>query len=259
MVGSPTGVRRSIPRAASRRRRRSALASVRDGASAGSSAQIRSARSQLRSRPSREATATSPRGSMISSIFITFLPLVHPLDRHGRSQVSGRARAGNGPSRRSSSRMSSRAVVLVANQVCGPSCQSSNGTESRQAAISARYRAMSSIGRSLFAISTSEPSPTAASRSLSWKRRVPSRDQSTRPALVATAAVRSTWRLVRCRTTSSRSVGRGSSSSCARTAIRRAWRRLSCSTTSVIVSAPYRRPRTGDERRPQQARRRVSR
>ncbi len=79
----------------------------------------------------------------------------------------------------------------------------------------------SSAGRSTPCTSISVKS-SIASVSASRGHAEPSRLQTTTSALGATAAVRSCWSNVRCRTVSARSVGRGLSSNCARTAIRRA-------------------------------------
>ena len=90
-----------------------------------------------------------------------------------------------------------------------------------QIAISARYAARCSLGRISPWWSMSRCSSSASRRS-PGSYDDPSRLQSSRSALGATAAIGSCWTSVSRSTTSSRSVGRGASSSCARTAIRRA-------------------------------------
>ena len=47
---------------------------------------------------------------------MTFRLLFHPVDRHGRTQVSGSSRIGSGPSARSRSRMSARQARLSVSQ-----------------------------------------------------------------------------------------------------------------------------------------------
>ena len=68
----------------------------------------RSARSHSRSRPTRPAIATSPRITRISSIWVTLRLLVHPVEAHGTTQVSGMSREVIGPELPSRSRMSRR-------------------------------------------------------------------------------------------------------------------------------------------------------
>lgn len=78
---------------------------------------------------------------------------------------------------------------------------------------------------------TRVPSASGSRRCAGWHS-CPSRLHSIRSALGATALVWSSWSRDGRRTTSSRSVGRGASSSCARTAIRRASaRESSCTAT----------------------------
>ena len=53
---------------------------------------------------------------MNSSSWVTLRLLVHPVDRHGTSQVSGSSRDGSGPAEPSRSRMSRRHASLARTQ-----------------------------------------------------------------------------------------------------------------------------------------------
>ena len=86
------------------------------------------ARSHCRSRPSRLATATSPRASMKSSIRWVFLLLVQPVERHGTTHESGSCRADSGASDSSWSRMSSRQSSLADTHSATSICQSRSGS-----------------------------------------------------------------------------------------------------------------------------------
>ena len=79
----------------------------------------------------------------------TFLPLFHPLERHGTTQVSGSSRAGSGPSARSRSRMSSWQAELASTQSAVSSCHSRSGGRPGQSRMSARKSARSSATRSM--------------------------------------------------------------------------------------------------------------
>ena len=75
-----------------------------------------------------------------------FLPSFQPVERHGRTQVSGRASGGSGPSWRSRSRTSRRHASLSRTQSCSRWCHSFHGPAVGHAAISARNSAASSAG-----------------------------------------------------------------------------------------------------------------
>ena len=68
---------------------------------------------------------------------MTFWLLVHPDERHGRTQVSGTSRDVSGPSARSSSRMSWWHAPLSAIHWALSTCHSLRSPEPGQAAISA--------------------------------------------------------------------------------------------------------------------------
>jgi hypothetical protein len=199
------------------RSRRSFLA-VRASATGGtttSAGYTRSARSHSRSRPTRPAIATSPRIVRNSSIWVTFRLFVQPVEVHGTTAVSGMSRELRGPDRRSSFRMSRRNPSLSRIHACVAAWL-------RAVRASARYSPASLIGRTSALCSNSVRSSSRARRRWAGSYAEPRRLQQTMSALGAMAAVGSICSRVSCRTTSSSSVGRGASSSCARTAIRRA-------------------------------------
>ena len=95
------------------------------------------------------SVATSPRAAIRSSILLTLRSFVQPLERHGLTHESGISPATSGPSSVSRRRMSRRQASLSITQSWTERCQPSSWAGSRRAAISARYRAMSSAGRIL--------------------------------------------------------------------------------------------------------------
>ena len=137
---------------------------------------------------------------------MTFLSLVHPVDRHGTSQVSGMSRAAVGPSARSNASTSRRQPSFAATQSRRSSCHSFSGGSPGHTSMSAATSATSSLGSRCALCSTSAPSPTSSSRS-AGSYDAPRRVHSARSACSATTLVRSTCRNPRCRTTSSTSVG----------------------------------------------------
>jgi hypothetical protein len=104
---------------------------------------------------------------MNSSSWLTFLSLVHPLDFHGRAQVSGSSRDGSGPAAPSRSRMSRRQASLSRTQSRRDARHpgSSPGDASSQRAMSARYSARSSAGLIIARSSISDRSSSAAASS----------------------------------------------------------------------------------------------
>src|SRR6266496_2103242 len=180
---------------------------------------------------------------MNSSSCVTLRLLVHPVDRHGTLQVSGRSRDGSGPEEPSRSRMSRRHASLARTQSRWDARQPGSSPRSARSqwAMSPRYSARSSLGRIIARSSSSVRSASAVSNS-AGEYDDPRRLQATRSALGAIAAVGSTWSRVSWRTTSSSSVGRGRSKSCARTAMRRASRRESSWT---VTTRGYRTGPTG--------------
>ncbi len=84
--------------------------------------------------------ATSPRSSRSSSICVTFLAFVQPVDAQGTTHVSGISREASGPEPPSTSRMSRRKRSLSRSHT---RVRSYDGNS----AASARWRPRSLIGR----------------------------------------------------------------------------------------------------------------
>ena len=108
----------------SARIRRSALIrfASSDGTTGVPGGYTRSARSQLRCRPTRPEIATSPRIMRNSSIWVTLRSLVHPDDGHGTVLVSGISRESRGPESPSRSRTSRRNWSFASSQLRERSC-----------------------------------------------------------------------------------------------------------------------------------------
>ena len=212
--GMAVAFRCAMPSEASRRSFLVRCASSTDGTTT-SAGYTLSARSHKRSRPTRPAIATSPRIIRNSSICVTLRLFVHPVEAQGTTHVSGISRELMGPERPSSFRMSRLNESLSR-------IQSRVRSWLRAVRASARYRPRSRMGRTSALCSNRVRSCCNACLRLAGRYAEPRRLQATRSALGATAAVGSIFnRVSRC-TTVSRSVGRGASSSCARTAMRRA-------------------------------------
>src|SRR5580704_12559149 len=179
---------------------------------------------------------------MQSSIRMTLRLSLQPDDCHGTVQVSGSSPETSGPVAVSRSRMSLRHLSLartqsiVAGQPRSPSFHS---------AISARYKATSSLGLIIPSTSISAR-PASAESSSAGEYDDPRRLQATRSAFGAIAATGSIWSSVSWRTTSSRPAGvlGGRSRSWARTAMRRASRRESSWTVTIrgYADGRFRRP-----------------
>ncbi len=165
-----------------------------------------------------------------------FFPSFQPVDRHGRTQVSGSAPSGNGPSLRNRSSTSLRQTSLSSSQSRSRKCHSSHGPGLGQAVISARYRATSSTGRRAPPTSTMCWAATASPRSPGLYLS-PSLHHSTSSAAGATARVWSRGSIVSRRAASSTSTGRSWARRAARTASRRAWSRVTVCAVAVIMGS----------------------
>ena len=144
--------------------------------------------------------------------------VVRPAGRGPRhdARVRDVARASAARSCRSSFRMSRRKRVVVADP--GRACARGTRQSARRRGTG---RGRSSAGSSALCSNSVRSCSRACCRWAGWYAE-PRRLQATRSALGAIAAVGSICSRVSCCTTASSSVGRGASSSCARTAMRRA-------------------------------------
>ena len=212
---SPTNCSRAIPNARIRRssRTRTASSIPTTGTPGG---YTRSARSQVRCRPTRPAMATFPRPTSNSSMVVTLRLWVHPVDCQGTTAVSGMSRDCSGPASRSRANTSRWNAALACNHSrcfakgCG-------------AAIRARKRPRSAIGRIMATAGLTGSScemcsnivrscSNARFRSAGWYFG-PRRLQAMRSAAGATAAVGSSCRNVSWPTRPDRSIGRSAPSS----------------------------------------------